>query len=105
MNNPEKSLSHRFEEFFGSGRCFALAKGRVALYAGLRAMELRSGGRVLMPGYTCVVVPAAVRYAGLVPAYADIDPRTYNLHFLKKIPILPKLNRTISSLELRVPSG
>ena len=32
-----------------------------------------------MPGYTCVVVPAAVQHAGLRPVYVDIDPDTYNL--------------------------
>ena len=32
-----------------------------------------------MPGYTCIVVPSAVQYAGLSPVYVDINPRTYNL--------------------------
>ena len=32
-----------------------------------------------MPGYTCMVVPSAVQFAGLKPIYADIDPATYNL--------------------------
>ena len=32
-----------------------------------------------MPGYTCMVVPSAVQFAGLKPAYVDIDPETYNL--------------------------
>ena len=32
-----------------------------------------------MPGYTCVVVPAAVQHAGLRPVYVDIDRDTYNL--------------------------
>lgn len=32
-----------------------------------------------MPGYTCLVVPSAVQFAGLKPAYLDIDPATYNL--------------------------
>ena len=32
-----------------------------------------------MPGYTCMVVPSAVQYAGLKPCYVDIDPQTYNL--------------------------
>jgi len=67
------------EAFFGGGRCFLLAKGRVGLYVGLRALSLPPGSKVLMPGYTCVVVPSAVQYAGLRPVYVDIDPRTYNL--------------------------
>lgn len=72
-------LCHRLAEFFGQGRCFLLAKGRVGLYAGLKAMNLPQGSKVLMPGYTCMVVPSAVQFAGLEPAYVDIDPGSYNI--------------------------
>jgi len=73
-------FSSCIERFFGGGRCFLLAKGRVGLYAGLRAMNLRPGSKVVMPGYTCLVVPSAVQYAGLKPVYVDIDPETYNMN-------------------------
>jgi dTDP-4-amino-4,6-dideoxygalactose transaminase len=73
------ALCRRIEEFFDGGRCFLLAKGRVALYVGLMAQGLPPGGKVLIPGYTCVVVPDAVQHAGLKPLYIDIDPHTYNL--------------------------
>ena len=74
-----EALCRQIEAFFGGGRCFLLSKGRVGLYAGLRALGLPPGSKVLMPGYTCVVVPAAVQHAGLRPVYVDIDPDTYNL--------------------------
>lgn len=54
-------------------------KGRVALYAILKALGVRQGDFVLVPGYTCVVVPAAVHFLGANPLYADIDPGTYNV--------------------------
>jgi perosamine synthetase len=57
-------------------RCLAFAKGRVALYAILRALEIGEGDEVVVPGYTCVVVPAAILYTGAVPVYHDIDPTT-----------------------------
>jgi perosamine synthetase len=74
-----RDFAGQIEGFFGSGRCFLFAKGRVGLYAGLRAMQLPIGSNVLMPGYTCMVVPSAAQFAGLKPIYADIDPVTYNL--------------------------
>ncbi len=74
-----EALCRQIEAFFGGGRCFLLSKGRVGLYVGLRALGLPPGSKVLMPGYTCVVVPAAVQHAGLRPVYVDIDPDTYNL--------------------------
>jgi dTDP-4-amino-4,6-dideoxygalactose transaminase len=54
-------------------------KGRVALHAILKAAGIGPGDQVLLPGYTCVVVPNAILYLGAVPVYLDIDPRTYNL--------------------------
>jgi dTDP-4-amino-4,6-dideoxygalactose transaminase len=80
MNTPQaQSLCRKIEAFFSGGQCFLLAKGRVGLYVGLRALGLPHGSTVLMPGYTCMVVPSAVQFAGLKPAYVDIDPGTYNI--------------------------
>ncbi len=73
-------LNPRIVKFFGSGRCFLLAKGRVGLYLGLKALNPSPGAKVVMPGYTCMVVPSAVQFAGLEPLYVDIDPETYNIN-------------------------
>lgn len=54
-------------------------KGRVALYALLEAAGIGGGDLVVIPGYTCIVVPFAIRYRGAQPLYVDIDPTTYNL--------------------------
>src|SRR5438552_6748759 len=57
----------------------AFGTGRAALWAILRALDVGAGDDVVIPGYTCVAVPNAVRFAGARPVYADIDPRTFNL--------------------------
>jgi dTDP-4-amino-4,6-dideoxygalactose transaminase len=79
IDSQAQTLCGKIEAYFGGGRCFLLAKGRVGLYVGLRALGLPPSSTVLMPGYTCMVVPSAVQFAGLKPAYLDIDPATYNL--------------------------
>ena len=38
-----------------------------------------SGDDVVVPGFTCFVVPSAVVYTGATPVYADVDPDTYNV--------------------------
>lgn len=58
---------------------FYFAKGRVALYAILKAAGLSATDEVIVPGYTCVVVPQAVIHAGAKPVYADVDAETYAL--------------------------
>lgn len=53
-------------------------KGRVALYSILKAAGIGSGDEVIIPGYTCVVVPNAIIYTGATPIYVDIDPHSFN---------------------------
>jgi perosamine synthetase len=70
----------RFAQIFGPDyHAFAFWKARVALYAILKSLELTDKEEVILPGYTCVVVPNAIRYAGAKPIYADISPKDYNL--------------------------
>lgn len=52
-------------------------KGRVALYVILKALGIGPGDEVIVPAYTCVVVPNAILYTGATPIYADINPTTY----------------------------
>jgi dTDP-4-amino-4,6-dideoxygalactose transaminase len=54
-------------------------KGRVALYAILKSLDLSEGDEVILPAFTCVVVPNAIIYAGLKPVYVDISPKTLNM--------------------------
>ena len=68
-----------FAEQLGAGaRAFAFWKGRAALEAILRAFGLSEGDEVIIPGFTCVVVPDAVRRVGAVPIFADIGEEGYN---------------------------
>ncbi len=55
-------------------------KGRVALYALLKAMGVKAGDEVIVQGYTCVVVANAIIYLGATPAYVDIDLDTFNMN-------------------------
>jgi len=53
--------------------------GREALLVALRAIPAQPGDEVIVQGYTCVVVVNAIRAAGLLPVFVDIDPDTLNL--------------------------
>lgn len=74
---------------------FTFWKGRVALYAILKAMNIRHGDEVIIPAFTCVVVPNAVMYLGGVPVYVDIDPHTYNMDAGKISAVISKRSRFI----------
>ena len=57
---------------------FLYWKGRVALFAILKAMGIQKDDEVILPAFTCVVVPNAIKYLGAKPIYVDIDTSTYN---------------------------
>ena len=52
------------EAFFGTGRAFAFWKGRIALYTILKSLGIGPGDEIIVPGYTCVMVPGPVIYTG-----------------------------------------
>ncbi len=86
--NVTETLSRRLSALYHKKHVFLFDSARIALYALLKAYN-RPGG-VLMPAYTCIVVPEAVCYAGYQPQFVDIDCSSLN--------VLPEiLNKSISS--------
>jgi dTDP-4-amino-4,6-dideoxygalactose transaminase len=61
-------------------RLFLYWKGRVALYSVLKAMRIGPGDEVILPAFTCVVVPNAILYLGAKPVYVDINSSTLCAH-------------------------
>jgi len=63
-----------------SGHIFLFWKGRVALYAILKAIGIKEGDEIILPAFTCVVAVNPIIYLGAKPVYVDIDPKTYNVN-------------------------
>jgi len=68
-----------FAKWNGSRYAFAFMGGRVALSACIYALDLKPDDEVILPGYTCVVVPNAFHFAGVKTVYSDIELDTYGL--------------------------
>jgi perosamine synthetase len=69
-----------FARWNGSKYAFAFMGGRVALSACIYALGLKPGDEVILPGYTCIVVPNAFHYAGINTVYCDIELDTFGLN-------------------------
>jgi len=61
-------------------KLYSFFKGRIALYAFLDGMGIGKGDQVLMPAYTCAVVPNAVLYKGAQPVYVDIELDSFSVN-------------------------
>ena len=82
-NFKNKILGH-----LNTDKIYFYWKGRVALYALLKSIEVGKGDEVIIPGFTCVVVPNAIKYLNAIPVYVDIEKHTLNPsleHFKKAI--------------------
>jgi dTDP-4-amino-4,6-dideoxygalactose transaminase len=82
MNEKEKSneiFKKPITEYLGIENVFLFWKGRVALYAILKAIDIKEGDEIILPAFTCVVVVNPIIYLGAKPVYIDIDPLTLNI--------------------------
>lgn len=79
----DRELILRFEETFSNTfktkYAFTFGAGRMALFASLKALEISKGDEVIIPAFTCVVVPNSIIYSGAQPVYIDINPHDFNI--------------------------
>lgn len=82
MKNYEAQYRKELNKYLhcGEDNIYFYWKGRVALYALLKAMGVGPGDEVIVQGYTCVVVANSIIYLGAKPVYVDIDLETYNMN-------------------------
>ena len=75
----EKKFTDKFAGWNGSKYAFSFLSGRVALSACIFSLELMPDDEVIVPGYTCIVVPNAFDFSGVKVVYSDIELETYGL--------------------------
>ncbi len=79
--------------------------GRSALAALLSTLDLHPGDEVIVQGFTCAVVPNAVRAAGGTPVYVDINQRTLGLDPAHvRAAITPRTRAVICQHTFGIPS-
>ncbi len=61
-----------------AGRVHLFGSGRAALHAYVESLGLPPGAEVLLPGYTCAVVPNVFEHLGLAVRYVDIEAGGFN---------------------------
>lgn len=76
-------LEEAFAHYFDFPYAVSFASGRLALYQILKGWGIGGGDDVIVPAYTCVVVPDAVIWSGATPIYADIEEDTFNVDYRK----------------------
>lgn len=75
----EEKFAKDFAKWNGSRHAFSFLSGRAALSACIFALGLMPDDEVIVPGFTCVVVPNAFDFAKVKVVYCDIELETYGI--------------------------
>lgn len=85
--HEDASIISQYEEQFAiscsAKHAISFGAGRMALFAILEALGIGEGDEVIIPAFTCVVVPNAILYRGGRPIYVDIESHKFNIDVAK----------------------
>src|SRR4051812_47780847 len=74
-----REFEERFAALSGVRRAVACASGTAAVHTAIAALDLEPGDEVITSPITDMGALAPLLYQGLIPVFADVDPRTCNL--------------------------
>ncbi len=78
-------------EYTGAKHCIVVNNGTISLTLAGIAIGLQSGDEVVVPNYTMIATPNAMKMIGVVPVFVDVEPDTLCLDIDKvKEAITPK---------------
>jgi dTDP-4-amino-4,6-dideoxygalactose transaminase len=98
---PEvEAFESEFAAFLGRRQCVGVANGTEALTIALRALGVRPGDEVVVPGVSFFATAGAVVNAGARPVFADIDPATHCMSAATVEPVLTPRTRALLPVHL-----
>jgi len=71
------------KEKLNSKYIYTFASGRMGFYSILKTIGIEKDDEVIIPSYTCIVVPNAIMYSGATPIYCDISQDDFNIDVSK----------------------
>src|SRR3989338_2597202 len=70
-----RQLESRLAEYLGVKYLLLVANGTLAIQLAIKALKLQ--GEIITTPFTCPATTNAMRWEGLTPVFADIDPETF----------------------------
>lgn len=99
-----RDYEERFAALVGQGYAISFAAGRMAFYALLEALGVGAGDEVILPGFTCSVMPNAVLRAGASPVFTNVNVDTFgsDVESVKKM-ITPRTRVIVAQHSFGIP--
>ena len=73
----EQEFEARLCDYLGVAHCIPVCNATVGLQLACQALQLT--GEVILPAFTFVATPHAMRWLGLQPIFADVDRKTHSI--------------------------
>jgi perosamine synthetase len=74
-----KTLERQFAEILGVKHVYACSSGTSAIHTAIAALNPDPGDEIVTSPITDMGALTPILYQGVIPAFADVDPKTYNL--------------------------
>ncbi len=74
-----RTLEEQFAEMLGVKHAYACASGSAAVHIAVAALDLNPGDEIITTSVTDMGALAPLLYQGVIPVFADVDPRTCNV--------------------------
>jgi len=74
-----REFESEFADFCGASHGVATTNGTTALHTAFEALDIGAGDVVVTSPFSFIASANAIRFAGAIPVFADIDLSTYNL--------------------------
>ncbi len=81
-NNAVREFEQKFANKIGAKYAISFPYGRSGLFSILKALKINNK-EILMPAYTCIVVPNAVVLSNNKPVFIDINKKNFNMELTK----------------------
>lgn len=95
VKGPDIDLYHRLLREKLATHCYSFASGRMGFYSILKSMNIQPNDEIIIPSFTCVVVPNAILYSGAKPVYCDISSYDFNIDINKLESLITPRTRII----------
>ena len=79
MGEVTARFEERLKPFVGARNVVAVSRGTAALHLAIDALDLEPGAEVLVPSITFVGSIQAIRAAGAIPVFCEVEPQTLNI--------------------------
>lgn len=74
-----KEYEQSLKDKLNTKNIYTFASGRMGFYSILKTIGIESNDEIIIPSFTCIVVPNAIIYSGAKPIYCDIKSDDFNI--------------------------